>query len=505
MANDDYSAHVDQVIGALAQDHALGRDIDIAACVCGLEAGRVENRKVREFVVKTLKINGKEFDRALHREAIKAELGGIPRTARQFVETVARKKNIRARYNGVLRQDEPPYIIREDGQKEMIPPHLWESLEFKTMIRTNFKRTIGFAEFQQALRVQAAELRLEFAATAINDASEVWYTEVCRDRLWQIMGQIDYAESQDVREDGQAALRRLVENCFDCAEGVDFGMAVFNKFIWQVKRKAEDLPITDHLMMVILGIQGNGKSTLIRKLLDPIDELWAGSDFRQITDDRNIMLWRNYAIFLDEMGGATKSDMDIVKNIITAETLTRRPMRSNLTQEVPQNATLIGAANATELSELIRDHTGIRRFVSLTMCDEPDHKLINHIDWVEVWQSVDQHGIDPMLIYKSTLSQRQESERMKTPAEDWLDSLDEKKTMLGALMQPDRKFSTLELHTAFREFEDARFPGFKSNLQIFTRALKKLSSRKQGRRFACELKKDETCPLGHYVWTWVRT
>jgi hypothetical protein len=77
--------------------------------------------------------------------------------------------------------------------------------------------------------------------------------------------------------------------------------------------------------------------------------------------------------------------------------------------------------------------------------------------------------------------------------------------MLGALTQPDRKFPTLELHSSFREFEEVRFPGFKSNIQHFTRDLKKLSYRRQGRRFTWELKKDDTFPRGHYVWTWVRS
>jgi hypothetical protein len=235
-------------------------------------------------------------------------------------------------------------------------------------------------------------------------------------------------------------------------------VAVFNKFIWQVKRKIAGLPVFDHLMPVILGSQGTGKSTLIRKLLEAIDELWVMSDFKQITDDRNISLWRNFAVFLDEMGWASKSDMDTVKNIITAPTLTRRVMKTNVTQEVAQNVTFIGAANAEELSDLIRDQTGTRRFVSVTMTDRPDRDVINSIDWFDVWQSVDHLAADPMAAFQGALRGAQEENRTKTVVEEWVACIDPKKSMMGALADPDRRFLATELHSAFREFETERFP-----------------------------------------------
>lgn len=492
-AAEDYIAHIDLLIGTLAQHHALGRDIDIAMCVCGLEPGRPENRKVRDFVTKSLKITGRDFDRALHLETVKAELGMVPRTTSEFVEAFAAKKRITARYNGVLRMDEIPYLIGADGSREYIPPDLWDTYDFKTMIRTNFKRTIGFAEVQQAMRVRAAELRLEFTQPMINDASALWYTNVCRNRLWHIMAAIDYCDDTEVRASGQASLRRLAETCFDCPDGVDFVVAVFNKFIWQVKRKIEDMPIYDHLMPVILGEQGSGKSTLVRKLLQPIEELWVMTDFKQITDDRNISLWRSFVIFLDEMGWARKSDMDTVKNILTAVTMTRRVMTTNITQEVAQNATFIGTANALALAELIRDTTGLRRFVGLMMKVKPDRDCINAVNWQEVWQSVDHTVDDPMAPFREVLCRRQEAERTKTPVEDWLSYLDPHHVQLAVV---GRRFRSSDLHTMFREFEDLRFPGLlKTSLQSFIREMKRLSERASAKFRYIE-------DQGYILWEW---
>jgi hypothetical protein len=218
------------------------------------------------------------------------------------------------------------------------------------------------------------------------------------------------------------------------------------------------------------------------------------TDFKQITDDRNISLWRNFVVFLDEMGWASKSDMDTVKNIISAPTLTRRVMRTNVTQEVAQNVTFIGAANATELAELIRDATGTRRFVSLTMIDKPDRSVINSIDWREVWQSVDHTAEDPMAPFKQLLQARQEAERIKTPVEDWVDHIDAK----SFVSRPNhRRFLSGELHTTFREFEDERYPGLlKTSLASFTREMKKLTKRDRARFSYIEDK-------GYILWEWI--
>jgi hypothetical protein len=302
--DDQYKTHIDNLTQTLAQDHALGRDIDLSMCVCGLAPGRIENSKVRDFCIKTLKVKASDFDKALQREATKAEFGTVPQTASEFVEIMAADSQmaITASYNGILRLNRIPFIVNASREREYIPAGLWDSYDFKTMIETTFRRVMPFFEFQREVRIVAREFNLPFASDELNDAAERWYDEVCRNRLWKIMGSIDYTDSLQVRARGQASLRQLAETCFDCSDGVEFVVAVFNKFIWQVKRKIEGLPVTDHLMPVVLGVQGNGKSTLIRQMLAPIAELVARADFSEITDNRNIRLWRNFVIFMDEMG-----------------------------------------------------------------------------------------------------------------------------------------------------------------------------------------------------------
>jgi predicted P-loop ATPase len=117
------------------------------------------------------------------------------------------------------------------------------------------------------------------------------------------------------------------------------------------------LPIFNHLFAVLIGKQGSGKSTLMKKLIEPVAEVAIPADFKAIADEKIIAIWRNYIMYPDEMGWASKSNIEIIKNVISADTVLRRPMTTNNAEEIRQNATFIGRANVFDLAELIRDVT----------------------------------------------------------------------------------------------------------------------------------------------------
>ena len=85
-------------------------------------------------------------------------------------------------------------------------------------------------------------------------------------------------------------------------------------------------------MAVILGDQGVGKSTLLELMLNPVEEICVESDFKAIADDRNSMLWKNFVMVFNEMGHAKTTQIDTVRNAITAPHLTRRIMRTDEVQ-----------------------------------------------------------------------------------------------------------------------------------------------------------------------------
>ena len=273
-------------------------------------------------------------------------LGVLPETASEFVKVFIKREGITCRYNGILSQENEP------------------------------RDSLGYHELQRNIRLLADELQMAKTGIGhpqINDAADKWYAEAQRARKQLVLSSIEWCGDEALRMSTHSALIALADKCFECSEGPEFVAAVFLKFIHQVKRKMEGLPVCDHLMPVILSPkQGIGKTTFVERLTGPVGEVSIPVDFKQITDDRNIAMWRNHVMYLEEMGWASKADIESVKHIITSPTLTRRPMRMNHTEEVRQNATLIGTANVMAVSDLIRDPTGMRRFVGVVMRDDAD-------------------------------------------------------------------------------------------------------------------------------------
>jgi predicted P-loop ATPase len=114
----------------------------------------------------------------------------------------------------------------------------------------------------------------------------------------------------------------------------------------------------------------------VDKLIGPLKELSLQVGFDMIEDERNIDIWHSYILFFDEMGYASKANVDTIKHAITATHLSRRPMRTNTKVSVAQNATFTGCSNKT-LAQLIKDPTGIRRFVSAQFSSAPDYSVVN--------------------------------------------------------------------------------------------------------------------------------
>ena len=55
------------------------------------------------------------------------------------------------------------------------------------------------------------------------------------------------------------------------------------------------------------------KTTLVRALIEPLGEVAADTDFKQIADERVIDMWLNFVLFVDEMGWSTKAEANLVK------------------------------------------------------------------------------------------------------------------------------------------------------------------------------------------------
>lgn len=269
--------------------------------------------------------------------------------------------------------------------------------------------------YQTEARVFAAEYGLPFSRESINDAVEVWHETSRLVRLDVIREKLTPSAAFDWVELGRRA--------FDCSEmSAELVAAILQKFVHQTKRKLAGLLVGNHLMPVILGKQGCGKSWFMHWLTNPLAEFRRDTDFKAIGDERNIGLWASYVLIVDEMAYADRSDMETVKHVITADVLDRRPMRRNDAVRVRQSATLIGASNKS-IGELIRDETGSRRFAGIHFREDADRDYLNSLNALDAWRSVSTDGPDPMDGFRAELLQLQAHEQYVSPVEEWLKSL----------------------------------------------------------------------------------
>jgi len=192
-------------------------------------------------------------------------------------------------------------------------------------------------------------------------------------------------------------------------------------WIWQVKRKIFNRPVHHHLMPVFSGPQGSGKSTALNILTTPLKDYRLDWNLQALGDDRNYHgINRNFVILFDEMMGCNKTDIETLKHFITAERLTARKLYTNQVDTLSQNCSCLGTSNK-HLDVLIRDETGMRRFVEIKTLDRMDWDLLNGIDPVSLWQEVDEdneHGY--LAEVADLLKEEQESYRFQDSVENYL-------------------------------------------------------------------------------------
>jgi hypothetical protein len=390
--------------------------------------------KLRDHAVNTLGFKAKDIDATIRSERVRQALGAVPRHPLEFVHLWA---------------DRRLYTVLADGT--IVSPAGAEMLH----------------RIMLSARVEATTLHLQYSPGSVNDAVEKWYYAAKEARRGEIIAALSRPVTPTEADAAQAAFVELCRRCFDASETPpEFAAAVLMKFCHQVRRKSLGLPVGGHLMPVIVGKQKAGKSEFCKRLLRPIWEITAVVDFKIVCDDRNIDLWANLALFLDEMGRSTKADIETVRQCVTADKLDRRPMHTNSLVKVPQCSTFIGTANAQVLTELIADPTGTRRFALLTFGDKADWQAINDFDWLALWQSVDPEGLDPILPFKDMLEARQEEARDRSPVEAWIEAL--------TTFPRKGPVTSADLHGIFRDWEQRHSPRTATSLVAFGREMSRI-------------------------------
>lgn len=424
------------------------------------------NKKVEDELVKFEILKKGEFTKILkkvaHNAKVSNALGGVPKDERDFVRMYAKKHRITVLFTGVLKKH---FQVKIDGK--IITEEDRKDPEINAYVLTRSTKTFTHETMKRDLRFTNNTLGLGYSADQIFESFDDWFETERDERRFNMFDELQYEKGIATGPVGTAMWEKVEEAAFDVSKtDKGFAVAVLKKFMWQVKRKSMGLPITNHMMPVITGRQGGGKSTLVNNMLEAIYDGVKTATFSDIADNRLIDLWSTPVLFMDEMSGAKKADMNTVKQAITATTLTRRPMRTNTDVQVQQLSTFIGCSNDS-LAEIIRDNTGIRRFVEVKFKDQPDWEAMNEIDWVMLWKSVDPMGVDPSNDYADYIKEQQEENRNQCSVETWLKEN-------GGLYPKWTKTGTI--FAEFANWEKENFPGFNTNLNSFGRRVNTLIS-----------------------------
>ncbi len=205
-------------------------------------------------------------------------------------------------------------------------------------------------------------------------------------------------------------------------QNIDLAIESLKHYVWQVKRKLNNKKVIHHLVPVITGEQGTGKSQNIERFLRPMEHYKIDlQDALQLTDERRYFSYqRNFVAILDEMSKIGLTDFNKFKNFISTPILTPRVLGSHSTPEIKQNVSLIGSSNFP-LNEQFFDPSGMRRFVEIKVDKEISQEISEGIDYMAIWKSVDENAPSPIIPYLKQLTVHQEAMRTKDIFEEFME------------------------------------------------------------------------------------
>lgn len=311
------------------------------------------------------------------------------------------------------------------------------------------------------LRLDARSQEVEDLRSYIRDALSVYRHERAEIELRKLTQNLTY-ESSD--SDPIATWVASV-----CGEPRKLDIAVMKHFVWQTKRKLAGLPVDHHMMPVIFGKSGAGKSVAVSRLIEPLKSVALQTDMGIFEDQFSRRAFsRNYIVFFDELHGSDSADVNAMKQVITAPVIEWRAMRSERVMSAPQNSTFIGCSN-DPVRDRIKDPTSSRRFWQLTCADKIDWEAINSIDYLALWRLVDETAPTPIIDCLDEIRKVQEAEiRAKDLVEQWIEEVCE------VVSFDEDSPTTAELYNSFRDFcswqDQKSFP----QLQKFARDIKRI-------------------------------
>ena len=211
-----------------------------------------------------------------------------------------------------------------------------------------------------------------------------------------------------------------------CCEGHELTQTVIRHWIWLVKRKLLGMQVENHICPIFYGKSGGGKSIEALKFIEPLQSVTSEQELHQICDERHFgELARHYIIYIDEMAGAERAQLESLKSLITRSHVPYHVFYTQRREKGPQNASLIGSSNR-QVVEVIRDSTSARRYWEIRCRDKLDWDALAKIDRRTIWASVDPRAPSPLKgeILHEIQDLQHHKLRMRPPQELWAEEME---------------------------------------------------------------------------------
>lgn len=267
--------------------------------------------------------------------------------------------------------------------------------------------------FISQMRLACHKLGMNEIKKLLTDAFVVWRKEQARQYLKSLRNELKFKANE----------ADLVGDWVEAVSGKrdELDVAVMRHWCWQVKRKLFGLQVDFHIMTVLVGKSGGGKSVAVQKLIEPLSEVTTFRDMKIFTDPFAKRAFnRSYIMHFDELARSQDADVNALKDVITASTTDWRGIGSETIHSAAQNCTFIGCSNLP-LRERIKDPTSGRRFWQLDCAERLNWERVNSVDYFSLWRSVDENGPCPILPHLDAIRVVQEREiQHQDLIEHWL-------------------------------------------------------------------------------------
>lgn len=361
--------------------------------------------------------------KAAHREAkrcrIHADLGSVPRSTGDFVDTWLRVHGYRMDFsgdftrNGRLSQHDRDYL----GKK---------------------------------MKLWADEMK-EFTQSGVDNAFDVWMRDAQDAIKANTYRKLKFDPTVDPRQTELAKFVRMIvapgESAEETARIYRAAEVSFANFIYRVKNHIRGVMKNScHMMPILQGKQGDGKSEAVKALCSVLDGMAASTSFDAFGDNSMTYQFSVMPVMIfEEMAGAGKADIEKLKTIMTE---TKKQMREAYARASTRTilSTFISTSNK-DVSAMIKDDTGNRRLIQFRT-QPVDRIAIQNLDYLKLWQSVDEDAVEPPKYANAQdlelIEAVQEEQRYKSPVEEWIEVGDEYKIPWGVASKALKLWDSFE-------------------------------------------------------------